>query len=97
MPFRLTNAAVADIEDIYIEGIIKWGGSQAEKYHASLFRTFDLLAEMPMIVRLSERKQEEERRFPHGAHIIYYRPIEHGVEIIRLLAGRQIIDIWGDA
>jgi len=61
MPFRLTEAADADIEDIYLEGLLKWGNLQADKYHDSLFRTFDLLAEMPMIGRMSERNQDEER------------------------------------
>lgn len=96
MPYKLTEDAEKDVEDIYFEGLMKWGLLQADKYDTSLYRLFDMLAYMPTIGRKSERQKPGELRFPHGVHVVYYRQVDDGIEITRLIKGIQILDIWGD-
>lgn len=96
MRYSLSNEAADDLEHIYIEGILGFGEAQALKYRHSLERLFGMLADMPTLGRRSERGHEGERRFPMGVHVIYYRETGEGIEIMRLIAGRQILDIWGN-
>jgi len=43
MQYRLSEKAVADLEDILIEGIVTFGDLQALKYQDSFKRTFAYL------------------------------------------------------
>ena len=96
MRYRLTIEAAADLERILAEGVERFGEAQALKYQSSISRLFDTLAAMPRIGRGSERKIDGEFRFPHGRHVVYYRQIGEGVEIIGLIDSRRITDLWGD-
>lgn len=96
MQYRLTLQARNDLEDILIEGILTFGDLQALKYQDSLQKTFQLLAYMPNIGRPSERDKENERRFLHGKHVIYYRIETEQIVINAIIYGPIITDIWGE-
>ena len=96
MRYRLTNTAERNIEDIFIEGIIKFGEIQALRYQESFKRTFELLAYMPRLGRKSERRIKDERRFVHGSHVIYYQIGPDEIVIKTLIDGRCIADLWND-
>lgn len=96
MPFRLSAQAEQDIQDILAHGILNFGEYQAARYQASLYRTFDLLSDMPLIGRQSERRKMNERRFVHNTHVIYYAVHEDGIVIETIVYGSLITDIWGD-
>ena len=49
MRYRLSQKAVADLENILIEGILTFGELQALKYQDSFKKIFDLFACMPII------------------------------------------------
>lgn len=94
--FEISAQAERDIEDITLNGILRFGEYQANRYHSSLFRTFALLADMPTIGRHSERQSGNERRFVHNAHVIYYRVTDAGIVIETIIYGPLITDIWGE-
>jgi toxin ParE1/3/4 len=94
--YELSAQAERDIEDITLDGIIKFGEYQAHRYQASLYRTFALLADMPTIGRRSERGNRGELRFVHNAHVIYYRIEDDRIVIVALVYGPMIKDIWGE-
>jgi len=96
MHYRLSEQAERDLEEILIEGILTFGELQALKYQDSFKRTFDLLAYMPKIGRKSERGHENEHRFVHGSHVIYYRIDPSEVVIETLIKASLVIDSWGD-
>lgn len=96
MPYRLTRQAELDVEDILVQGILTFGEFQAARYQASLFRTFELLSDMPLLGRKSERDHPTERRFVHNSHVIYYLIESDGVLINTIVHGALILDIWGD-
>lgn len=96
MHYRLTEQAKAQLTDILIEGILNFGELQALKYQDSFKRTFELLAYMPTIGRSSERGHDDERRFVHGKHVIYYQIEAQQIVIQSILYGGLITDLWGD-
>lgn len=51
MPCRTTRQADQDIIDIYLWGCREFGQPQAERYHAGLAATLDLIADNPRIAR----------------------------------------------
>ena len=54
----------------------------------------DLLASAPLIGRSEEDLSTGLRSFPVGSYLIFYRPIEGGIELARLLHGAR--DITGE-
>ena len=96
MPYRLTEQAETDLENIVIEGILTFGGLRALRYQDSFQRIFDLLAYMPTIGRKSERGGPNEHRFLHGSHVIYYRIEDNQIVIETILYSSIITDIWGN-
>lgn len=96
MRYRLSEQAANDLKDIMIKGIVKWGEQQALKYQDSFACTFELLASMPGLGQGSERGYQDEHRFPHGRHVIYYRVEEDQIVIQSIIHGVLITDRWGD-
>lgn len=70
--YRVSNAAADDIEAIVEYTIAVFGKVQAIAYHASIERTFQVLAEFPRIGRPTYDLEEGLYRFPHKAHMIFY-------------------------
>ena len=63
----------------------------ADRFVAGVDEKFHLLAEQPQIGPAREELAPNLRSFPAGNYVIYYRPIENGVEIVRVLEGHQDI------
>jgi toxin ParE1/3/4 len=85
----LRPAAEADLSGIWLEGAASWGVERAERYADGLFALFDLLVEFPEIARERTELSPPVRIHPSGAHLVIYRHIEQGIEIIRILHGHQ--------
>jgi len=85
----LRPAAEVDLSNIWLEGAASWGVGQAERYADGLFALFDLLVEFPEIARERTEFSPPVRIHPSGAHLVIYRQVEQGIEIIRVLHGHQ--------
>jgi toxin ParE1/3/4 len=85
----LRPAAEADLSDIWLEGAASWGIERAERNADGFFAFFDLLVEFPEIARERAELSPPVRIHPSGAHLVTYRHIEQGIEIIRILHGHQ--------
>jgi toxin ParE1/3/4 len=62
---------------------------------ASLTRFYErlvLLAGQPLLGRLRPELAPNLRSFPVDNHVIFYRPIDHGIEVARVLHGARDID-----
>ena len=90
--YRLTDAALADLERIYEYGILNFGLSQADKYYDGLVLQirlhFQKIADSPLSHPSVELIRSTYRRATYFTNSIYYRIDSEGVEIIRVL-GRQ--------
>ena len=86
--YRLTDAALADLERIYEYGILNFGLSQADKYYDGLVLHFQKIADSPLSHPSVELIRSTYRRTTYFTNSIYYRIDSEGVEIIRVL-GQQ--------
>ncbi len=80
--FRLSERAERDLIEIYNYTEATFGAYQAEAYHAGLERSFDLLANFPLIGRAVDEILPGFRRFHFQAHAIFYTE-EAGTILIR--------------
>jgi toxin ParE1/3/4 len=55
-------------------------------------RTFDMLAETPLAGRARRDLAKNLRSFPVGSYLIFYIPVPDGIEVVRVMSGRQDID-----
>ena len=53
---------------------------------------FDMLAANPLAGRARDDLAPKIRSFPVGNYIVFYLPLSDGVEVVRVLHGRQDID-----
>jgi toxin ParE1/3/4 len=83
--FELTRAADRDLTQIYIFSHNKFGERQADDYFLGLDSCFGQLAEMPDMGRSIEDIRTGYFRFTHARHVIFYRKIEGGIRIARIL------------
>jgi toxin ParE1/3/4 len=53
---------------------------------------FEMLAQNPLAGRARNELAPNIRSFPVGSYVIFYVPLSDGVEVVRVLNGRQDID-----
>ena len=88
--YRLSPKAIADLENIYAQGLEQFGSAQADRYQHELHGRFQLLAEFPGIAGKALRGVSPPiHRFPFGAHVILFRPDEAGAVIVRVFQARM--------
>ena len=88
----LTAGALADLANIDNATAAMWGDAQADRYLGFLGEMFSILAHNPKIAAIVEQRpgylvftaKYSKRRSAHG-HRIFFREIDGGIEIIRLL------------
>ena len=74
--------------EIYVYGHEKFGYTQAEKYHAELIATFQLLADTPFICPERSEFVPSVRIHHHGRHLIVYTVETNHILIVRVLHDR---------
>jgi toxin ParE1/3/4 len=89
--FVLTAEAKSDLEQIwqYIAAESEIAAAQAI---AEIVQRFPRLAEFPEMGRERTELSPSMRSFPVGRYIIFYRPGELGVAIVRILHGARDIE-----
>jgi len=91
--FRKTPQADLDLDSIW-EFIASDSVPAAEKQIGRLGEIFEMLMENPLAGRERRELRADLRSFSVGNYIIFYVPLPDGVEIIRIMHGRQ--DIGSD-
>jgi len=86
--YRVSDEARADLDEIWIY-IAQDNPVAADKYMKVLVSRFPTLASMPLMGRPREELSPRLRSFPVGRHVIFYRPMDNGVEIVRVLDGAR--------
>ena len=87
--FRLRRAAEEDLLGIAEYTIARWGEDQADAYVAQLDRAFHELAEKPEMGRRADDVRPGYLRHHVGRHMVYYRCVRGGIEIVRVLHDRM--------
>lgn len=86
--YRLSNAAKEDLIRIHHYGKRKFGVAQADKYFATFFEYFEIIAQRPFSFEAVDYIKSGYRRCVCGSDCIYYRINDGFVEIMAII-GRQ--------
>ncbi len=88
--------AAVDILDVW-DHIAEDSAAAADRWVDTLDGKLNLLATQPLMGRAREELAASLRSFPFGRYVIYYVPIEDGIDVVRALHSARDIDaIFGD-
>ncbi len=83
----LSEAADADLEDIFDYTLKEFGLDQAVSYVSNFDDTFETISENPEIGRERREIRENLRSLAKDKHVIFYRILNDHVRIVRILHG----------
>jgi toxin ParE1/3/4 len=86
--YRVSNEARSDLDEIWYY-IAHDNPEAADKFIHVIVSRFPRLASLPYLGRQREELSPHLRSFPVGRYVIFYRPLEHGIEIVRVLNGAR--------
>jgi toxin ParE1/3/4 len=66
--------------------------SAADRFLDTLYERFLLLAGQPLLGQARSELALNLRSLPVGNYVIFYRPIDDGIEVVRVLHGARDID-----
>ncbi|AEM47020.1 plasmid stabilization system [Acidithiobacillus ferrivorans SS3] len=87
--FRLTPAALRDLEGIWRYTAQQWGVAQAERYLDALNASFEDLAHAPLSAPACDDIRPGYRRHGVERHAVYYRVEAVTVIVVRVLHERM--------
>jgi toxin ParE1/3/4 len=86
--YRVSDVARSDLEGIWLF-IARDNPKAADRFIQAIVSRFPKLAAMPHLGRQREELSARLRSFPIGNYVIFYRPMDNGVEIVRVLHGAR--------
>ncbi len=89
--YKLSNAALADLDRLFVYGVTNFGLDRAESYSAGLIKHFESIARSPTMYPAVDQVREGYRRSLYGVNSVYYRVSSTHIDIIRVL-GRENVD-----
>ncbi len=90
--YKLSEAAVEDIEGILTRSMLDFGLERTEIYFQSLTQCLELLGDNPEMGSTVDEIRPGYRCFLHESHVIFYTPREQDVLIVRILHKRMDAD-----
>lgn len=88
--------AAADIIDIW-DHIAEDNLDQADRWVNKLDEKFRLIATQPLMGRAREELAADLRSFPFGRYVIFYAPVDEGIDVVRVLHSARDVDAaFGD-
>src|SRR5437867_2689872 len=87
---RVSRQAEADLQEIWLY-LAHRSEQAADRLMSTVSRTFEMLAVFPGIGQSSEDLAPGLRSSPVGSYVIFYRPIEDGIEVFRVIHGARDI------
>jgi toxin ParE1/3/4 len=83
--YKLSKLAAEDFEQIFEYSLLNFGVEQADDYTRSLEAVFLVIAQHPFMGRECAEVATGLRRHDHNKHVIFYRPIDKGIFVVRIL------------
>ena len=84
--YRVSRQARADLDDLWLY-IAADNRSAADRCIDQLIAKFQTLATQPEMGRSRPELAESLRSLPVGNYVIFYRPMQDGIEVVRILSG----------
>ena len=85
----LSPRARADINGIWDHTEQHWGAEQAERYVRQLWNDITYLAADPRRGQDCAHIRAGYQKFSSGSHVVFYRLIPGGIDIVRILHSRM--------
>ena len=63
----------------------RWIGGSVDRWIDKLDQKFKLVATQPLMGRARYELATDLRSFPFGRYVIFYTPIEDGIDVVRVL------------
>ncbi len=89
--YRTSPRASQDLAEIN-EYLFANNPNAAEQFLNSVTQKFELLANFSNMGRRRDELAPALRSFPLNDYLIFYRPIENGIEIVRVVSGYRDLD-----
>lgn len=89
--YRISPRAIQDLAEIN-EYLFANNPNAAEQFLSSVTQKFELLANFSNMGRRRDELAPALRSFPDNEYLIFYRPIENGIEIVRVVSGYRDLD-----
>lgn len=86
-----SRLSVLDYEDIWLY-IARDNTPAADRLVESFEHHLEMLARMPSTGKLEADLAPDLRSFPVGSYLLYYLPMEDGIQLVRVLHGARDID-----
>jgi toxin ParE1/3/4 len=86
---RFTIPASRDLENILDYLAAQGGINRAEIFLKKINQKFKTLASFPNMGKSRDELLPKLRSFPMENYLIFYRPIEEGIEVLRVVSGYQ--------
>jgi toxin ParE1/3/4 len=86
--YRISDAARADLDEIWFL-IAQDDPLAADRFIRRIVSRFSTLASMPHLGRPREELSPNLRSFPVQKYVIFYRAMEKGIEVVRVLHGAR--------
>jgi toxin ParE1/3/4 len=90
--FVLSPLARADLGQIWDYTEQRWGLDQAETYLRRLQTVIEAVAADPNRGRRCDEIRPGYRKHPAGSHVLFYRLLPDGIDIVRILHRRMDFD-----
>lgn len=85
----LSPRARRDLEEIWDYTERRWGIDQAEIYIRQLWQHIEAVAMRPALGRACPDVRAGYYKYPSGSHVLFYRMLDDGIDIIRILHERM--------
>lgn len=85
--YVLSPRAPQDLDEIWEYTAERWGVDQAEDYMRLIQRAVEIVAADPRKGRSSEEVRAGYHKYPAGSHLLFYRSVKEGIDVVRILHG----------
>jgi len=90
--YVLRPRAQRDLDEIWNYSAATWGIEQAELYVREIWRVIEILADDPRLGRPCDDIRAGYRKYPSRSHLVFYRVVEGGIDVVRILHQRMDFD-----
>ncbi len=87
--YKLSPRAQTDLEEIWAYTERGWGFDQATFYTRQIAHDIATIAARPAMGRACPEIRAGYYKYPTGSHVLFYRSIADGIDIVRILHERM--------
>jgi toxin ParE1/3/4 len=87
--YVLSPRAQADLDEIWDYTAEHWDTDQADRYIREIQRAIEIVASDPQRGRPCDHIRPGYRRYPAVSHILFFRVVPGGIDIVRILHQRM--------